>query len=315
MANTSNISGRWLPCLIVVVTGATFWAMPWLADAAVVVSGSAPSEETVELPGLTPGLEAPLPRATSAAAQPQTSPSAAPAYRPQAATATAAPAAGPQALPLPPTYAPGSPASSAATDASLYGGLPTSPTGFGLYGSNTTPPAGQGGMTVGLGQPGAAAPAGGMGFGAPPQPTPVSPLGAAPPDPTYGRYQPNNIQESTAPRQPAQVGESRQKVMRGNKPFSGYRQPAAYSPYMGMFRDEASAARGINNYYEYVRPQLESQQQSQEVNQEIRGLQDTARYGSQITNQRPGNVVPNAGTQRAPATFMQYQQYYFQGRR
>ena len=46
------------------------------------------------------------------------------------------------------------------------------------------------------------------GLAAVPQPTPVSPLGMVPPDPSTGRYQMNTIPEATAPRQPAQVPQS-----------------------------------------------------------------------------------------------------------
>lgn len=227
----------------------------------------------------------------------------------------------PQVMPLPPTYAPGSPASATPGSAgSLPGALPAAPTSFGLYDSTGLPDA------TGQGRPGQAMPSpmgpnqsmpGGLGVGMPNQPTPTSPLGMAMPDPTYGRYAPDNVSQSTAPPQPAQVGQRSQQVLRGSKPFSEYRPQGAYSPYMSLFREQ-DTARGLNTYYEYVKPALERQQQTQQTQREIQGLQDTVRYGAQgmpQTGQRPGNVIPNQQMQRQPATFMNYQQYYPQSGR
>ena len=108
----------------------------------------------------------------------------------------------------------------------------------------------------------------------------------------------------------------RREAMRGGKPFSNYRAPSAYSPYMNIFREDNSS-RGINNYYSYVKPALDQQHQDTTVNREIQGLQDTARYGSQAAEQmrqRPGNVIPG-GAPKIPATFMNHQQYYPQFKR
>ena len=109
-------------------------------------------------------------------------------------------------------------------------------------------------------------------------------------------------------------------MLRGNKPFSDYRRKSPYSPYLSLLRTR-DTAEGINNYYEYVKPRLEAQQESRQVNRQIQGLQDTARYGAQTTQQqlqqlkqRPGTVLPST-PQRAPATFMNYQQFFQQGRR
>ena len=104
--------------------------------------------------------------------------------------------------------------------------------------------------------------------------------------------------------------------MRGSKPFSDYKRKSPYSPYLSLMR-ERDTAEGLNNYYEYVKPRLEAQQQSRRVNREIQGLQNTTRYGAQTVQQmkqRPGNVIPGV-PQRAPATFMNYQQFFMQGRR
>jgi hypothetical protein len=213
-------------------------------------------------------------------------------------------------MPMPPTFAPGSPgATGAGTAGQNYPGVPTSPTGFGLYDPNSQSagpgmgiPAGPGAMNPG------AAPGG---VGAVPQPTPVSPLGMTSPDPSMGRYQTNTVPEATAPRPPAQVPQIRQDVMRGSKPFSNYSAPSAYSPYMNLFRGD-NTARGVNNYYSYVKPAVDQQRQDMTTNREIQGLQDTARYGAQAVEQmrqRPGNTIPG-GAPKIPATFMNYQQFY-----
>lgn len=88
---------------------------------------------------------------------------------------------------------------------------------------------------------------------------------------------------------------------------------------MSLFR-ERDAAEGINNYYSLVKPQLEQQQDNQRVGREIRNLQNTAQtqglglqqlYQQRQAKQRPGNMIPGMNTQqRAPATFMNTQQYY-----
>lgn len=293
---------RWLTGCLVAAVATTMWcALPGINEAAVVVQGTDGSEEDTTLKTL-PGL----PDLTTPGATTQRPPMSAPPNYRQATTPGASTS---QALPVPPTYAPGSPASSSSGSAGAVNALPTAPTGYGLYDSPTAQPS----QTAPLNQ---SAP-GGLGFGLPQQPTPGSPMGMGVADPAMGRYQSNNVPAATAPRPAAQVSQSQQQLMRGQKPFSDYRAAPAYSPYMSLFRS-SDAGRGINNYYEYVRPRLEAQQQSQQVNRDIQGLQDTARLGAQggqMSGQRPGNVVPGGEAQRAPATFMRFQQYFQQGRR
>jgi hypothetical protein len=292
----ANKKTPWLAsCVVAAVITAMWCLLPAANEAAVVVQGTDTSDDTTlkTLPG--------LPDLTTPAATTQRPPMSAPPNYQQSATPTATV---PQSLPLPPTYAPGTPASSSSGAAGAYSGLPAAPTGYGLYDNPTTQssPLGQGTAS------------GGLGLGIPQQPTPTSPMGMAAADPAMGRYQSTNIPEATAPRQPSQVSQTQQQMMRGQKPFSDYRAAPAYSPYMGLFREQNGR---VNNYYEFVKPELEGQQRAQQVNRDIQGLQDTARYGAQsgqMSGQRPGNVVPGGETQRAPATFMHYQQFFQQGR-
>ncbi|MCX7426920.1 MAG: hypothetical protein NTW96_14995 [Planctomycetia bacterium] len=293
--------------LSVATAGAILYGLIAPATAAIVVQrlGEDQSATEGQLPGL-PGLVIPLPETDEAAAQPTAS------GQRRASTAPpsqAAPAATPQQMmPLPPTVAPGSPASTGAGQAGqTYPGLPASPTG--PYDPNSQS-AGPGmGFPTSPGATGSGASPGGL--AAVPQPTPVSPLGMVPSDPSTGRYQMNTIPEATAPRPPAQVPQARQDIKRGNKPFAGYSAPSAYSPYMNLFRGENSA-RGLNNYYSYVKPALDQQRQDMTSNREIQGLQDTARYGAQSAEQmgqRPGSVIPG-NSPKIPATFMNYQQFF-----
>jgi hypothetical protein len=92
---------------------------------------------------------------------------------------------------------------------------------------------------------------------------------------------------------------------------------------MSLFRTE-DAARGVNNYYDLVRPALEQRRQNQQVQREISGLQNAAKYQGMSINQlnqrnaskqRPGAVIPGANVpQRQPATFMNTQGFYGGGR-
>ena len=237
----------------------------------------------------------------------------------------------PQNLPLPPTYAPGSPSGSSVDP---YGEMPMPPTAYGLYDSPTpeaTAPspgmrprmssgmgggAATGGGYTGYGsQPrGGYAGLGNTGYGAPPAPTPTSSLGGvALMDPSFGRYESQDIREATAPRQPASIGRSQSQILRGSKPFSAYRPASAYSPYMRLSRDLTSGGNSATNtYYEWVKPLLEQQQENRRVTHNIQGLTDTARAGYQSLEsmkQRPGNTIRNVAP-RNPATFMNTGQYY-----
>ena len=207
---------------------------------------------------------------------------------------------GQQNLPLPPTaYAP--------YDQSGGGMMTGGPTGGGVPqgGGSPMPPSPMSGSPTG------AAP------GMPGSPTPgqnLNRLGMA--DPNYGHFESARLEAALVPHAPAQVNAARNQVLRGGKPFSGYRQPPAYSPYISLLRTE-DTLRGINNYYEYVMPIIQQEQTNRNVSQSIHGLQITTRSGYQAIQsikQRPGNAPVQAGGAQVP-TFMNTGSYFGQGQR
>ena len=213
-----------------------------------------------------------------------------------------------QILPTPPTY----------LDPNAGGqNLPMAPTGQAPFGGGMT-----GSPMTGVDQgmmPGGPMDTGGsMGTGPmmPSAPTPgqnLNQLGIA--DPQYGRFESARLEASLMPHQATQMNAARNQVIRGGKPFSGYRQPPAYSPYMSLMRNQ-DTIRGINNYYEFVLPQVEQEQKNKQVSNEISGLQSTARSGYeaiQQIKQRPGNAPVQSGG-LAPATFMNTGGYFGTGK-
>jgi hypothetical protein len=85
------------------------------------------------------------------------------------------------------------------------------------------------------------------------------------------------------------------------KPFSDYDQPAAVSPYMELGRI-SSYAGDIDNYSQFVKPQLERQRASQQVGSQIRQLQTNVRALNTETQSLRGV--------RIPQYFMDYGGYY-----
>lgn len=88
---------------------------------------------------------------------------------------------------------------------------------------------------------------------------------------------------------------------------------------MSLFRTQ-DMDRGINNYYNNVKPALERREENSQVRKNINTLQNASRnQGMSLqqinqqnqARQRPGNVIPGADVQqRMPATFMNVQQFY-----
>ena len=228
----------------------------------------------------------------------------------------------PQLMPLPPTYAPGSPGARADSMVNPYSAMPVAPTAYGLWDSQTPDmstmmPRGYGmGMGSGMGESsGQAMQQGvgsgmGLGYGVPPAPTPTSSLGQSiMTDPSFGRFEVQTVREATAPREPATIGRSQSQILKGSKPFSAYKPARAYSPYLRL---QSASPVGSNNYYEWVKPQLEQEQENRRLTHNVQGLSETARMGHQSIQsmkQRPGNVIQNAAP-RTPATFMNTGQYY-----
>jgi len=284
---------------------------PESADGAVVLD-----QKTTSAPPVTSSESETLKGYTAPAggttARPAPPPMAAPGTGWQQPAATAAPTQ--QQMPLPPTYnlAPG-----AQGGGGLGGsGLPMAPTAYGPWSSpNVAPSPGSG--ELGFGLTGPQAGPSGFGFVGPPAPTPtattgpVVPMGVAVSDPRFGPYQPSNIEQPGASRPATTLGPAGQSVLRQPKPFSGYRRPSALSPYINMNRLQ-DMDRGIDLYNQYVRPQLEQQQENRQVERNLQGLGETARYAQQMlqSNQRPGTIVTSP--QKQPATFMNTGQYYGQ---
>ncbi len=224
----------------------------------------------------------------------------------------------PAQMPLPPTYAPGAPASYNQPASAAM--LPVSPTSQGLYNSPMAPGGGSG---FGLpGQPGnMSTQPGGMVM--PPSPTDQGPMAFSPGTTTdqqiYGPHSPSGISQSAAPQMPVASRQSAGMPSSGAKPFQDYKRTSPYSPYMNLSRTQ-DMDRGINNYYNLVRPALEQSQENSRVRRSINTLQNTSRnQGMSLqqinqqnqARQRPGNVIPGADVQqRMPATYMNVQQYY-----
>ncbi|MGD9128860.1 MAG: hypothetical protein PVH19_15895 [Planctomycetia bacterium] len=225
-------------------------------------------------------------------------------------------------LPMPPTYS---------NPNAAQPNMPMPPTGYGPYGS-PSPQQQQGQQQQQTGFDPTGNPLGGANQGMMPQsptgsgggssmmpnaPTPgqnLNQLGIA--DPQYGRFESARLEASLMPHQAPYLNATRNQVIRGGKPFSGYRQPPVYSPYMSLMRTQDSI-RGIDNYYEYVMPKIEQQQREKQVSREIMGLQSTARSeyeALQQMKQRPGSAPVQSGS-LAPATFMNTGNYFGQGKK
>ena len=228
-------------------------------------------------------------------------------------------------MPLPPTYTPGSPASYGQPSSAAR--LPMAPTSYGTYNSPMAPGGGSG---FGLPGPGQQMPGqmGSMGMqpgglGMPPSPTAPAPMATSPgtagEQQSYGPHSPSGVRQAATPQAPATAHRQQAAMPSGAKPFQNYKRKSPYSPYMSLFRDQDSA-RGVNNYYNLVKPALEQGQQNRQFRGQINGLQSASSYQNQSiqqinqqnqARQRPGSVIPGANVQpRMPATFMNMQQYY-----
>lgn len=92
-----------------------------------------------------------------------------------------------------------------------------------------------------------------------------------------------------------------------NKPFSNISQSPAVSPYMNLYRRDTG---GTDNYYSFVRPQLDQRRANQVIGGEIRGLQSNQQLQSHAV-QRLGKTNPAAQTgTMAPEYFQNYGAFY-----
>jgi hypothetical protein len=95
------------------------------------------------------------------------------------------------------------------------------------------------------------------------------------------------------------------------KPFSGYRQPQAVSPYLNLFRRDAGD--DFDNYNTLVRPMVEQERFNSRVRQEVRGLEDFSkrqRAAMQQIERSRDSVYPGATDPR----FFQNTQGFYPGR-
>ena len=300
-------------------------AMPQFLEAGPVVpktGGSSQGKQAAGLPGLPNYAESADDEETHKRMGRQRQPaSGAPRSRSRSQYGFGAGGYGPPQMPLPPTYTPGAPASYGQPASAAR--LPMSPTAYGTY--DSFPGFGQPGMGPDYGQmsPGQTAAGQQGGFGLPPSPTAQSPTAVSPaaagPHQAYGPYSPTDVRQQTTPQRSVASHRQQSTVPAGSKPFQSYTSQPVYSPYMSLFRTE-DAARGVNNYYDLVKPALDQRQKNQQVGREIRGLQRSSQYQGQNlqqlnqrnqARQRPGNIIPGSNApQRMPATFMNTQQFY-----
>jgi hypothetical protein len=75
----------------------------------------------------------------------------------------------------------------------------------------------------------------------------------------------------------SRIGSGLNTSSRGSKPFSSYSAPPTVSPYLNLFRVDLGGGSDFN-YNTLVRPQLQQQQQNQEL--ERQNLQNSRRLQS-----------------------------------
>ncbi len=85
------------------------------------------------------------------------------------------------------------------------------------------------------------------------------------------------------------------------KPFSGYRQAPAISPYLNLYRLDTEG-NTIDNYYTLVKPSIEQRNSNIRVKGEIQGLQRATRIIG-------GETLRLQGT-RNPSYYQNYGRYY-----
>lgn len=92
----------------------------------------------------------------------------------------------------------------------------------------------------------------------------------------------------------------------GSKPYSDYRAPSGYSPWLEL--NQRTNNGTINPYSQYVRPQVDQQNFNAHTREQINGVQTLQRgYGAET----PGMEVPMGGAGMAnPNTFQNYKGYY-----
>ena len=92
------------------------------------------------------------------------------------------------------------------------------------------------------------------------------------------------------------------------KPFSGYREPPAISPYLNLFRNDNNLGT-IDNYTTLVRPFVQQRNMNTQVGQQIRGLQNTAVQQNQAIGTL-GRETQRLQGVSSPQYYQQYGDFY-----
>ncbi len=139
----------------------------------------------------------------------------------------------------------------------------------------------------------------------------ASTFGLAPP--TRPRMSRPAYRGRTTPRVRAPSDEAFQRAashgqaMGFEKPHQNYRPGSAVSPYMNLFRRDEAV--GVDNYSSIVRPQLDRQRASKQVNRQIRGLQSNSRRQGKALNSLGRQTRAMQG-RAAPQYYQNYGGYY-----
>lgn len=94
---------------------------------------------------------------------------------------------------------------------------------------------------------------------------------------------------------------------RVSKPYANYTPPPAVSPYFNLYRTDNQAGT-INNYYTFVKPQVDQRQANLSFGGEIRGIQSNQRLQNTAV-QRLGKLNQVQGT-NAPEFFQNSGAYF-----
>jgi len=96
------------------------------------------------------------------------------------------------------------------------------------------------------------------------------------------------------------------------KAFQNASNGPTVSPYLNLFRDENENTAGLPNYYAFVRPQLEQQENALRQQRDMQQLQRQMKQAAAGSRRYQSSGQPGEGT---PARFMDTAQYYSGWRR
>jgi len=122
--------------------------------------------------------------------------------------------------------------------------------------------------------------------------------------PAYRGYSPYSSYASQMARIPASGlarGPAYSSAASASKPYEDYRRPPSVSPYMELGRAD-SWFGDIDNYNQYVKPELEQLHTNRQIGTQIRGLQGGVQTLGRQTQSLRGIVIPQY--------YMNYGSYY-----